>query len=95
MSVDGGIDTSQKEIKVTAVKEGGAAHQHGFLKVTNTIIKQHIAYLSQQAGYEILEVDGELICGMKHRDACVAIHKAFKSKKPKLEMIVVPTHVHK
>ena len=40
-------------------------------------------------------MDGEVIRGMKHRDACVAIHKAFKSKKPKLEMIVLPSsHVH-
>jgi len=38
LSVDGGIDTNQKEIKVTAVKEGGAAHQHGFLKVINTLL---------------------------------------------------------
>jgi len=33
LSVDGGVDTSQKEIKITEVKEGGAAHKHGFLKV--------------------------------------------------------------
>ena len=36
LSVDGGIDTSQKEIKITEVKEGGAAHKHGFLKVLST-----------------------------------------------------------
>lgn len=33
LSVDGGIDTNQKEVKVKAIKEGGAAHLHGYLKV--------------------------------------------------------------
>ena len=91
LSVDGGVDTNQKEIRVTAVKPGGAAHRHGFLKVTSPHNYNYILIPWQQAGYEIVEVDGEVIRGMKHHDACVAIHKAFKSKKPKLEMIC---HVH-
>ena len=33
LSVDGGVDTNQKEIRVTTVKPGGAAYHHGFLKV--------------------------------------------------------------
>ena len=37
LSVDGGVDTNQKEIKITEVKEGGAAHKHGFLKVLCTM----------------------------------------------------------
>lgn len=94
LSVDGGVDTSQREIRVTAVTPGGAAHRHGFLKVIISIIVMTLLHLWQQAGYEILEVDGEVIQGMKHRDACITIHKAFKSEKPKLEMIVLPTHVH-
>lgn len=42
LSVDGGIDTSQKEIRVTAVKEGGSAHQHGFLKVPKSHHSNHM-----------------------------------------------------
>jgi len=84
------VDTTQKEIKITEVKEGGAAHQHGFLKVLCTAAI-YIFTDYRQAGYEILEVDGETVRGLKHREACMAIHKAFKSKnKPKMEMIVVP-----
>ena len=94
LSVDGGVDTNQKEIRVTAVKPGGAAHCHGFLKVISCHFDHLLIFLWQQAGFEILEVDGEVIRGMKHRDACLAIHKAFKSKKSKLEMIVIPCHVH-
>ena len=94
LSVDGGVDTNQKEIRVTAVKPGGAAHRHGFLKVISCHFDYLLIFLWQQAGFEILEVDGEVVRGMKHRDACLAIHKAFKSKKSKLEMIVIPCHVH-
>lgn len=34
LAIGGGIDTTRSEITIMEVKEGGAAHNNGFLKVS-------------------------------------------------------------
>lgn len=46
LTVEGGVDTSQKEIRISTVLPGGAAHQHGFLKVMISIVDSLLPYIT-------------------------------------------------
>ena len=37
ISIEGGVDTKQQEVRISEVIEGGVAHEDGFLQVSSRI----------------------------------------------------------
>lgn len=48
-------------------------------------------WLPLQAGFEIVEVDGVRLRGMTHDSAARQLAYAFRSEKPTIELVVIPT----
>jgi hypothetical protein len=69
------VDTPSPGVIITHVKEGGAAGIDGFL----------------QAGFEIVQVDGVGIRGLTHDAAAKTLAQAFRSERPTIELVVIPT----
>ena len=69
------MDTPSPGVIITHVKEGGAAGIDGFL----------------QAGFEIVQVDGVGIRGLTHDAAAKTLAQAFRSERPTIELVVIPT----
>ena len=47
--------------------------------------------LDPQPGFEIVEVDGVRVRGMTHNSAARQMAAAFRSERPTIELVVVPT----
>lgn len=73
--IDGGVDTSQPQVSIQAVKEDSMAADDGFLK----------------PGFEIVAVDGSQVKGRTHAEAVKIISLAVASDKTTIELVVIPT----
>eukprot|EP00105_Crassostrea_gigas_P030136 XP_011452351.1 PREDICTED: whirlin-like [Crassostrea gigas] len=62
VAIEGGINTRQPEPTVISIQRGGSAFESGRLK----------------CGHTILEVNGQSLRGMEHRDAVKTIAEAFR-----------------
>ncbi|XP_064649030.1 whirlin-like isoform X3 [Lineus longissimus] len=77
IGIVGGAGTVEPLPKVIDVKPGGSAHESGGLKV----------------GHVILEVDGQSLKGLEHKQVAQVIAKAFKKKdKDYMELLVAETN---